>query len=111
MSPSVSRARNQQAGQWVVAAVVAAFVGSMGLMTYAKYIEDTYGWAPADPAWAAREALPASHEAEAPPADETARVAPVSLRQAPASEGTSAKACTDAAPCDSGPAVRIDPLI
>ena len=47
MSLKVSRAR-EQVGQWVVVSVVAAFVASMGMMAYAKYIDDKYGELPGE---------------------------------------------------------------
>ncbi|MFN0010249.1 MAG: hypothetical protein ACKVS8_01250 [Phycisphaerales bacterium] len=48
MALKVSRAR-EQVGQWMVVSVVTAFVASMGLMAYAKYIDDRYGELPGEP--------------------------------------------------------------
>lgn len=64
MSLKVSRAR-EQVGQWMVAAVATAFVTSMGLMAYAKYIDDKYAALPGDPPRAAHHTPAQQPEPEA----------------------------------------------
>ena len=64
MSLKVSRAR-EQVGQWMVAAVAVAFVASMGLMAYAKYIDDKYASVPGNQPRVAQRAAPAPTEPEA----------------------------------------------
>ncbi len=68
MSLRVFRAR-EQVGQWMVVSVVTAFVVSMGLIVYAKYIDDRYGALPGE----ARTANVQSAEPHAAPVETETR--------------------------------------